>query len=740
MYLEKLEIQGFKSFALPTTLTFKPGITAIVGPNGSGKSNIADAARWVLGEQSMKTLRGKKAEDVIFSGSDSKARLGMAEVSLYLNNEDRQAPIDYTELMITRRLYRDGESEYLLNKNRVRLQDIQLLLAKANFGQRSYSIIGQGMIDSILSASTQERKEFFDEATGVRQFQIKKDQALSKLTASLENLRQVEAVLLEIEPRLRSLTRQVKRLERREVIETELKQLQKNYYGFLWRELDQQRVIRQQNYQRLNGELKQKEEVLAKIQAELKNLEQEESRSTVFDQLQNQYQNLFKQKNELREKELRLANKIEFIKRERAAESKIMPLTEIIDELETALNFMQQADTASLANLQKIFNDLQKRVNRLVTRLKNPADAEAKIDPALTKELETIRQGIGDLNEQLNKVQQEIQNFNKREEGKKGKFFELQKKFQQETFAFNRLQAEVNDVKIELTRLETKQEDLETEIKRELTDPKNINLNAQNINPQEAYPEIGRLKHQLELIGAIDEETVDEYKTTKERFDFLNGQATDLRTGIENLEQVITDLEQQIKKQFDVSFKTINEKFGQYFKVLFNGGKASLVLQKAEEKIAAETAPTTAEDKTEEEKEADELLTLKQKAKKIVEGIEIKATPPGKKLRSVNMLSGGERALTSIALISAIISINPSPFVILDEVDAALDESNSIRFASIIQELSTQSQFIAITHNRYTMEYAKVLYGVTMGEDGVSKILSLNLEDAKDFDETGKTL
>src|SRR3972149_6822391 len=351
MYLEKLEIQGFKSFALPTTLTFKPGITAIVGPYGSGKSNIADAARWVLGEQSMKTLRGKKAEDVIFSGSDSKARLGMAEVSLYLNNEDRQAPIDYTELMITRRLYRDGESEYLLNKNRVRLQDIQLLLAKSNFGQRSYSIIGQGMIDSILSASTQERKEFFDEATGVRQFQIKKDQALSKLTASLENLRQVEAVLLEIEPRLRSLTRQVKRLERREVIETELKQLQKNYYGFLWRELDQQRVIRQQNYQRLNGELKQKEEVLAKIQAELKNLEQEESRSTVFDQLQNQYQNLFKQKNELREKELRLANKIEFIKRERAAESKIMPLTEIIDELETALNFMQQADTASLANL-----------------------------------------------------------------------------------------------------------------------------------------------------------------------------------------------------------------------------------------------------------------------------------------------------------------------------------------------------------------------------------------------------
>jgi chromosome segregation protein len=194
MFLEKLEIQGLKSFANKNELVFpgmldgtKRGITAIVGPNGSGKSNVADAVRWALGEQSMKTLRGKKSEDVIFSGSDKKGKLSMAEVSMHLNNEDGKAPIDYSQLVITRRLYRNGESEYLINNNRVRLSDIQMLLAKAKFGQKTYSVIGQGMVEGFLNTTLAERKEFFDEATGVKQYQIKRDDALNKLRSSHEN-------------------------------------------------------------------------------------------------------------------------------------------------------------------------------------------------------------------------------------------------------------------------------------------------------------------------------------------------------------------------------------------------------------------------------------------------------------------------------------------------------------------------------------------------------------------------
>ena len=241
MYLQKLDIQGFKSFAHKTTLEFNRLLTAVVGPNGSGKSNIADAIRWVLGEQSIKLLRGKRAEDVIFAGSDLKSRLGMAEVSLYLNNEDGQAPIDFTEIVITRRVFRDGQSEYLLNQSPVRLQDIQLLLARSNFGQKTYSVIGQGMVDSILLASPAERKEFFEEATGVKQYQLKREQAISKLVTTYENLEQAQGLLNEIEPRLRALTRQVKRLERREELERELRSLQKLYYRYRYQGLEAKR-------------------------------------------------------------------------------------------------------------------------------------------------------------------------------------------------------------------------------------------------------------------------------------------------------------------------------------------------------------------------------------------------------------------------------------------------------------------------------------------------------------------
>ncbi len=245
MYLEKLEIQGFKSFANKNTLVFpgmidkdRRGITCVVGPNGSGKSNIADAVRWVLGEQSMKTLRGKKSEDIIFSGSDKKSKLGMSEVSLYLNNEDRKAPIDYAQLILTRRLYRDGASEYLINNSRVRLSDMQILLAKAKFGQKTYSVIGQGMVEGFLNTSLAERKEFFDEATGVKQFQIKRDESLHKLRISYENLLQVRMLLVEIEPRLNSLTRQVNKLQKRESLEKELKALQLVYYSKNWHEIN----------------------------------------------------------------------------------------------------------------------------------------------------------------------------------------------------------------------------------------------------------------------------------------------------------------------------------------------------------------------------------------------------------------------------------------------------------------------------------------------------------------------
>jgi len=311
MYLQKLEIQGFKSFAHKTSLEFSKGVTCIVGPNGSGKSNIADAARWVLGEQSIKMLRGKKAQDVIFAGSKTKTRLGFAQVDLYLNNEDRSAPIDYSEVIISRRLYRNGESEYLVNKNKVRLHDILILLAKANFGQRSYSVVGQGSVDKVLSATPYERKDFFDEATGVKQYQIKREEAVKKLEYTKDNLHQADLLMQEIEPRLRSLTRQVRRLERREVIEEELGSIRKEYYGHLWQEILIEHKNLEERAQIGETEKRKVEKEVESVQSEIDRLAKSRSRDDIFNELQKEYDEFLEKKNGILQEQASLKGRLE---------------------------------------------------------------------------------------------------------------------------------------------------------------------------------------------------------------------------------------------------------------------------------------------------------------------------------------------------------------------------------------------------------------------------------------------
>src|ERR1051325_1264797 len=230
MYLKRLELQGFKSFAHKTVLDFEPGMTSVVGPNGSGKSNIADALRWVMGEQSLKLLRGKKSEDVIFAGSDKKSKQSMAEVSLTFDNRDHKIPVEYSEVVITRRLFRNGESEYLMNNQRVRLLDVVDALMRSGFGATNYAVIGQGTIDQMILAGPAEIKNLV-EAAGVKPYYIKREKTTRRLEQTEENLSRVSELIAEIEPRLRSLKRQAKRMEEREVVATELKQLQLEYFG-----------------------------------------------------------------------------------------------------------------------------------------------------------------------------------------------------------------------------------------------------------------------------------------------------------------------------------------------------------------------------------------------------------------------------------------------------------------------------------------------------------------------------
>lgn len=855
MFLEKIDIQGFKSFANPVTLIFNRQLTAVVGPNGSGKSNVADSIRWVLGEQSLKLLRGKKSDDVIFAGSDKKGRLGFARVAIHLNNTDRRANIDYEAVTIERTVDRSGESEYLLNGSKARLADIQLLLARAAVGQKSYSVIGQGTIDSLLVFSAQERRDFFDEATGVRQFQMKKNQALQKLDHTEENLTQAELVLQELEPRLRTLTRQVRRLERKETLEKELHELQTHYYSYLTTQLNNDLAELYQKKDSAEHEYTALQTSLASVQEKLDEHERLKSRDERFSELQRELYQAQNEHNALTKKRVilegqadlavikagggdsivlkqraeEIENKLAHL---RAEEKNLAETLATAARRRTALNAQMEKSAAHLATLeqelsrrsshidwniltreaemiarehqtihQKLFEaktvedfqgmrathktftekllgfletikkqgasdnadrwkefsllktthdklvrdlheaELSETINQRnrettaerITELEREykSVAHARSDSASERKQMAI-EGLQELQDEIAKkegamklIRTELDGFNQQEEQTKQELMDLQKKFRTIQYDQTIKNNALTSLKVDIAKLETRKEELDKEIAQEastLTFHELTELNAPQTKEM-----IETAKRQLAIIGGIDAETVSEYKEVNEKYTFLSQQTTDLRQAQKSLNGLIDELDEHIQKQFESGFKNINAMFSKYFRKLFNGGNAKLVLQ-----IQQPTDDTETEEEPSPEDEINEKKTApkRKKHKTFDYTVDIQATPPGKKLSSIAMLSGGEKALTSISLICAIIAQNPPPFVVLDEVDAALDEANSIRFAEIISELTDRTQFVTITHNRATMHQAKILYGITMGDDGISKLLSVNFEEA----------
>ncbi|MBI5369815.1 AAA family ATPase [Candidatus Uhrbacteria bacterium] len=718
MHLERLEIQGFKTFAKKTILTFLPPhdnhypITAIVGPNGSGKSNSADALRWVLGEQSLKLLRGKQSDDVIFSGSEGKSRSGFAEVTIELNNEDQAMPIDYARVAITRRLYRDGTSEYLLNDRPSRLSDIQLLLAQANIGQRSYGVIGQGMVDHILVASPEERKAFFDDATGVKPFQIKRHESVLKLKRTEENLADVRLVLQEIEPRMRLLKRQASRLEQRAEIEADLHGREEAYYGTQWWELTDQRSKEEKGRALVQEKITTLEAHLHVLEENVRHIAEQDGEDAGLSALQRSYRAAQKSLDDMRHAHFATEKEIELTKVRAQSNWAPLPLSHIIEEVKTVVEELGRlkklSDVKALHEaIQKIFS----RSTSLAKRLERPSPEDIKPDPTLLAKLKMFTEQEATQAKVLSEIEKQIDAYTAKEHQVRAELIQIQTALREKQHERHTLEQEQNRFEIEQARLEERAQGLIKEMD-EFMKARAVNVRLARpthlaTTTTEAYPEIQRLRDKLELIGGIDPETIKKYETTKERYEFLDEQATDLQQAIRSTQKIIEELDEQIEKQSKKIFGEINKKFQWYFKMLFDGGTCELI------KLTASVKPSEDE----------------QPPETTPEGVEIQATPPGKRLKALNLLSGGERALTSIALLCAIMDVNPSPFVMLDEVDAALDESNTIRFAAILDELSHKSQFIIITHNRATMEKADILYGVTMGDDGISNLLSIHLED-----------
>ena len=348
----------------------------------------------------------------------------------------------------------------------------------------------------------------------------------------------------------------------------------------------------------------------------------------------------------------------------------------------------------------------------------------------IKKERAELDASVVAVEKELAAVQGKIDAFNKDEEEKRQRVFSLQSDMQELQGALNGVVDKKNALQVEIAKHETKIEYLEEEVYHEMHTPlaKIIERVASSLTLEKlegAQEEIDKLKYKLSLIGGIDQEVVDEHAETKQRHDDLSAQLTDLTKTAKDLETLIAELDEVMRKKRKKAFKKIKEEFKRYFKVLFEGGEADLTEIYGEEKADVD------EELMEEGEESEEEKPKKKRGKEILQGIDVKANPPGKKIKNIQSLSGGERTMVSIALVCAILRTNPSPFVFLDEVEAALDEANTLRFTNILHELATESQFILITHNRVSMHAADALYGVTMGNDGISKLLSVDLGEAE---------
>ena len=735
MYLKRLELSGFKSFAKATVLEFPAKVTAIVGPNGSGKSNIKEAIQWVLGEQSMKSLRGKKGEDLIWNGSPQVPKVGKASVTLVFDNKDRfdklttggKIPLDFEEVLVGRKIFRDGLNEYYINDSQIRLKDVVELAARMGFGQTQHNIIGQGEVDRILLSSDRERREMLEEALGLRVYQLKKNETERKLEATENNMKQVEALVREIAPHLRFLRLQAQKAETRGTLEEELKQFQKVYLAKEKGAIEQERESLQEKISPLR---KKSDEIKKGIAELVKDISQKEKQFMSGDWRESK-EELALVQFESRRRELgreigRLEGRLE-VEKEKASQPKLRVVdTRYVQEeirgfLAEIRSILEEEDSAETikSHLFVLVEDLEVLLNKMERGTAEEERTDA--DLAVVKELEkTVRS----LQEELVGVSKEVEKLAGEKQKEKEQYREMQIHIRGLDNQLRARQDEERDLALHLERLKFEEERLRVregvwrvELKDadlEEADLKGVSLDGhENIPSEDSKRKIERIKVRLEEIGGIDPAVVTEYQEIESRHSFLTKELEDLKKASVSLKELIKELDQHIKKDFQEGFAKIKEEFNNYFRIIFGGGTAKL-------QITSYQLPKTAyEEGSEISEEESE------------EGIEINVDLPRKRIKGLAMLSGGERALASIALLFAISAVNPPPFLILDETDAALDEANSQRYSTILKELSKKTQLILVTHNRETMKCAGILYGVTIGDDGVSKLLSLKLEEAE---------
>ena len=730
MYLKSIELAGFKSFGKKTELVFGTAIAAIVGPNGSGKSNVADGFRFVLGEQSMKSMRGKKGEDMIWGGSPALPRMNRASVKLVFDNAKRLLDIDFKEVIIERVVYRDGQNEYLLNGTQVRLKDVIRLLAGANIGGSGYQIISQGEADRILNASPKERREMVEDALGLKLYQHKKAESERKLEETANNIDKTKSLRRELAPHINFLRTQVEKIEKARDMKEELAAKLSEY-------LAREDAWITAEDARLSQEVRAHEKEITQLKAKLAEAKShsgggEQSRIT---DLQVRLNEAEAKVAAFRRESAELARDLG--RAEGALEANTVTVEQIV-AVPHVRGFAREIDATladaerheDIAALRGVVMHVRERIRSFVEGLTGAApetshEAKAHVDQ-LSRALENKRKDEEKLAEEIQRLRKDIAAAREAGYAAQRDVVELEGNLRAAQSALSAIAASHAAARSLRTRFEEEVREGVALLGPLVRDWKQEGVPQGALAEERSEQEkrrrsIERLKIKIEESGIGNgDAVVKEFNQTQDRDAFLAKELNDLEASAQSLKGIIADLERTIDERFKEGLQHINTALKEFFVKLFGGGSAALKIEQ----------PRHAKRQDSDDEDADEMDEIPEE-EELYAGLSIDVSLPRKKIRGLDVLSGGERALTSIALIFSMSQVNPPPFLILDETDAALDEANSKRYADMIRELGKKSQLIVITHNRATMAAAGELYGVTMGQDGVSKLLSVKLEEAE---------
>ncbi|MDD3098236.1 MAG: AAA family ATPase [Candidatus Pacebacteria bacterium] len=698
MFLKQIILKNFKSFAGKTVLDFPVFFTAIVGPNGSGKSNIVDAIRWALGEQSFKNLRAGKGSDLIFSSNKKNSSAGFAEVELVFDNTKGFFPLEFSEVSLLRRIDKEDNNSYFLNHQPCRLKDIIETSAAAKLGLKGFSIINQGSVENILKVSAQERRIMLEENLGLKNLEIKKEEAKRKLENTLINLDKIQSLRQEVLPHLRSLKRQVVRWEKMEKMKEELVLLEKKYFINVYNQILKERIQPNVDFNKIKQEIKSIERFIEDESRKIGLLDEQNDKSLEIEirnltgeiiELQNKKSSLLKDLGQ-REASSNLA-----VVRE-PLEKKVISLKE---ELQLLLSFVDLEKIKQ--KIQVIINDIDSFINPEDNLSEKKEDEKVKEIKSILEKIDVEINGknrlLNQLQEQQNAKSLDFKLKFKEIESKRAEKERLYRELQREEILNEKFELHLEDFK---RRLEESGFQFE-EIKQDYQANKETELISME-EFSDLEKKIMRGKQGLAEIGVQDQNIIEEYKEVSERYDFLTQQISDLNKGMEDLKVLIKELEEQIEGKFNEAIKKINHQFNDYFRLIFNGGSARLIQRK--------------------EKTNNDNLSW---------GVDIQLNIPKTQLKGLEMLSGGEKTLVAICLLFALVEQSKIPLLVVDEIDAALDEDNSRRFSEILKALNKQTQFIIITHNRLTMSAVQVIYGITLSSDNSSQLLSLKLEEAE---------